>query len=151
MSFVTPHRHAIMRKYRDRGETEMPVALIFGVQPAYEIMEQFSGLHMDLWGEMEMVGTIMELDIEMVRCETIDLTVPAHGEIVVEGLVNLKDLFDYGPSVGPTSYWMPPSQRLPEIQVTADRIEPVAAGFRAVSMTCKKLGCGSGAMLVGQA
>lgn len=119
MSFVTPHSQAIMRKYRDRGETEMPVALIFGVPPAYEIMAQFSGLHMDLWGEMEMVGTIMDMDIEMVRCETIDLTVPAHAELVVEGLVNLKDLFDYGPSVGPTTYWMPETQRLPEVHVTA--------------------------------
>ena len=35
--------------------------------------------------------------------------------------------------------------------VTTDRIEPVDAGFPAISMTCKKLGCGSGALLKGQA
>jgi UbiD family decarboxylase len=55
---------------------------IIGVPPAYEIMANFSGQHMDLWGEMEMVGTIMDQDIEMVPCETIDLTVPANAEII---------------------------------------------------------------------
>ncbi|MDE0174479.1 MAG: UbiD family decarboxylase [Defluviicoccus sp.] len=32
-----------------------------------------------------MVGTIMDRDVEMVPCETVDLRVPAHAEIVVEG------------------------------------------------------------------
>src|ERR1700735_5411080 len=65
ISFVTPHSHAIMRKYRHRGDEYMPIAFVFGVPPAYEIMANFSGLHMDAWGEMEMVGTIMDRDIEL--------------------------------------------------------------------------------------
>jgi UbiD family decarboxylase len=119
MSFVTPHTHAVMNKYREMGQDEMPIALVFGVPPAYEIMANFSGLHMDLWGEMEMVGTVMDIDIEMVPCETVDLTVPAQAEIVVEGMVNLKDFFDYGGSVGPSMYYMPRQQKLPEIAITA--------------------------------
>src|SRR5450432_2507704 len=59
VSFVTPHSHIIMKKYRDMGAEHMPIAFVFGVPPAYEIMANFSGLHMDSWGEMEMVGTIM--------------------------------------------------------------------------------------------
>ena len=85
ISFVTPHSHVIMRKYREMGAEYMPIAYVFGVPPAYEIMANFSGLHMDSWGEMEMVGTIMDRDVEMVPCETLDLTVPAEAEIVVEG------------------------------------------------------------------
>lgn len=84
VSFVTPHSHVIMRKYREMGAEYMPIAYVFGVPPAYEIMANFSGLHMDMWGEMEMVGTIMDRDVEMVPCETLDLTVPAEAEIVVE-------------------------------------------------------------------
>ena len=80
-SFATPHTVAIMRKYRELGHSSMPMAYVIGVPPAYEIMVNFSGQHMDLWGEMEMVGTIMDQDIEMVPCETIDLTVPANAEI----------------------------------------------------------------------
>ena len=119
MSFATPHTDAIMRKYRDRGIDEMPIAIVFGVHPAYEIMANYSGMHMDLWGEMEMVATIMDRDVEMVPCETIDLTVPAHAEIVVEGLVNLKDAFDYGGVNAPTTYFLPRSQKLPEVRITA--------------------------------
>ena len=82
-------------------------------------MANFSGLHMDLWGEMEMVGTIMDMDVEMVPCETIDLTVPAHAEIIVEGEVNLEDLFDEEEIIAPTMYALPKKQKLPELLVTA--------------------------------
>src|SRR6267142_4926954 len=74
-SFVTPHTHVIMRKYRELGHTRMPFVIVFGLHPAYEIMANFSGLHMDMWGELEMVGTIMDRDVEMVPCETLDMRV----------------------------------------------------------------------------
>ena len=108
-----------MKKWRERGVTEIPVAFIWGVPPAYEIMANFSGLHMDLWGEMEMVGTVMDMDIEMVKCETIDMLVPAHAEIVAEGLLNIAALFDFGTSVAPSMYYLPKVQKLPEVRITA--------------------------------
>jgi len=119
VSFVTSHSHQIMRKYLAMGKKEMPIAFVFGVPPAYEIMANFSGLHLDLWGEMDMVGTIMDMDIEMVPCETIDLTVPAHAEIVVEGVLDLGTLRDFSFSVAPSMYYMPERQKLPEVRVTA--------------------------------
>ncbi len=118
-SFVTPHTHAIMRKYRDLGEKRMPFALAFGLHPAYEIMANFSGLHMDMWGELEMVGTIMDRDVEMAPCETLDMNVPAHAEIAVEGWVDLQGLHEVGVSVGPSSYYLPRTSKLPEFTVTA--------------------------------
>ncbi|MCW5770594.1 MAG: UbiD family decarboxylase [Rhodospirillaceae bacterium] len=119
VSFVTSHSHQIMRKYLAMGKKEMPIAFVFGVPPAYEIVANFSGLHLDLWGEMDMVGTVMDMDVEMVPCETIDLTVPAHAEIVVEGILDLSSLHDFGFSVSPSMYYMPEKQRLPEVRVTA--------------------------------
>lgn len=119
ISFITPHSHAVMQKYRAMGHTRMPIAFCIGIHPAYEIVGNFSGLHMDVWGEMEMVGTIMDQDIEMVPCETIDLTVPAHAEIIVEGEVELEGLSDTGTGVGPTMYYLPKSQRLPVVHVRA--------------------------------
>ena len=119
MSFATPHTHIVMNKYRAMGHDEMPIALVFGLHPAYEIMANYSGLHMDVWGELEMVGTVMAQDVEMVPCEQIDLTVPAHAEIIVEGVVNIRKLYDYGVVVSPTGYYLPRTQRLPEVQVEA--------------------------------
>jgi 2,5-furandicarboxylate decarboxylase 1 len=119
ISFVTPHSHAIMRKYLAMGRHKMPIAFVFGVPPAYEIMANFSGLHMDMWGEMEMVGTIMDQDVEMVPCETIDLTVPAQAEIVVEGVINLDQKFRVGEVTSPSMYHLPHHEDLPEVEITA--------------------------------
>jgi 2,5-furandicarboxylate decarboxylase 1 len=119
ISFVTPHSHVIMRKYLDLGMDAMPIAFVFGVPPAYEIMANFSGLHMDAWGEMDMVGTIMDRDVEMVPCETLELNVPAEAEIVVEARVNLKGRFKVGDVTSPSMYNLPHDESLPEVEVTA--------------------------------
>jgi 2,5-furandicarboxylate decarboxylase 1 len=119
ISFVTPHSHIIMNKYRAMGQSKMPIAFVFGVPPAFEIMANFSGLHMDMWGELEMVGTIMDRAVEMVPCETIDLTVPAHAEIVVEGYVHLHDKFRVGEVTSPSMYHLPHSEQVPEVEITA--------------------------------
>ena len=119
VSFVTPHTNRIIRKYRERGEERMPIAIVAGVPPAYEIMGNFSGLHMDMWGEMEMAGTIMDQDIEMTPCETLDLTVPAHAEIVIEGFIHLTELFRVGDVTSPTMYNLPHFENVPQLDVTA--------------------------------
>jgi 2,5-furandicarboxylate decarboxylase 1 len=119
VSFVTPHSHVIMRKYLARGKHEMPIAFVFGLPPAYEIMANFSGLHMDMWGEMEMVGTIMDRDVEMVPCETIELNVPAQAEIVVEGVIKLDERFRVGEVTSPSMYHLPHYENLPEVEITA--------------------------------
>src|ERR1700746_2272183 len=108
-----------MRKYLAMGKQAMPIACVFGLPPAYEIMANFSGLHMDMWGEMEMVGTLMDRDIEMVPCETIALTVPANAEIVVEGRVKLSDKFRVGEVTSPSMYHLPHYENLPEVEITA--------------------------------
>jgi UbiD family decarboxylase len=119
ISFVTPHSHIIMNKYRAMGRDKMPIAFVFGLPPAYEIMANFSGLHMDMWGEMEMVGTIMDRDVEMVPCETLDLNVPAQAEIVVEGYVKLTEMFPVGEVTSPSMYHLPHHERVPEVEITA--------------------------------
>lgn len=119
ISFATPHTHLIIKKYREMGMDHMPIAIVFGLPPAYEIMGNFSGMHMDMWGEMEMVGTIMDRDVDMVPCETIDLTVPAQAEIVVEARVNLKERFRVGDVTSPTMYHLPHHENIPELEVTA--------------------------------
>jgi UbiD family decarboxylase len=119
VSYVTPHAFAVMRKWQARGERFIPVAFVWGLPPAYEIMANFSGLHMDLWGELEMVGTIMDRDVEMVKCETIDMSVPAQAEIVAEGLLDIGELHEFGTSVSPSMYFMPPEQKLPSVRITA--------------------------------
>jgi 2,5-furandicarboxylate decarboxylase 1 len=119
ISFVTPHSHIIMNKYRAMGMDKMPIAFVWGVPPAVEIMANFSGLHMDMWGEMEMVGTIMDRDFEMVPCETIDLSVPAQAEIVAEGVIHLGAKYEVGDVTSPSMYHLPHRDFVPEVEITA--------------------------------
>jgi 2,5-furandicarboxylate decarboxylase 1 len=119
ISFVTPHSHVIMKKYREMGETRMPVAMMVGVPPAYEIMANYSGLHLDVWGEMEMVGTIMNQDIEMVPAETVPLNVPAQAEMIIEGYVDLTKKQTTGAVTSPSMYNLPQRDEAPLLEVTA--------------------------------
>jgi len=119
ISFVTPHSNVIMKKYRELGETRMPIAMMVGVPPAYEIMANYSGLHMDVWGEMEMVGTIMDQDIEMVPAETVPLNVPAQAEMIIEGYVDLKTRQETGEVTSPSMYNLPQSDNALVFTVTA--------------------------------
>ena len=119
VSFVTSHSNAILRKYRERGDKWMPIAFIVGVPPAFEIMANYSGLHLDMWGELDMIGTIMQQDVEVVACETIDLQVPAHAEVIIEGRVNLAKLAAVGDVTSPSMYHLPHHEDVPEVEITA--------------------------------
>jgi 2,5-furandicarboxylate decarboxylase 1 len=79
------HNWAHYMKYTERGEP-MPMAYVIGMHPAYEILANFSGPNDD-FDEYELAAGVIGDDLEMVRCETIDLEVPAYAEVVIEGLV----------------------------------------------------------------
>jgi 4-hydroxy-3-polyprenylbenzoate decarboxylase len=81
-------------KYRARGQ-QMPCAIVIGCAPAV----LFTGpqkLQIDQ-DEMAVAGGLMGEAIEVVRCKTIDLMVPARAEIVIEGLIDTHLLEPEGP------------------------------------------------------
>lgn len=85
--FLMARRHnwAHYQKYEARGEP-MPMAVVLGVHPAYEIAANYSGFH-DIYDEFELGASLVGEPLELVKCETCDLYVPAHAEIVIEGEV----------------------------------------------------------------
>jgi 2,5-furandicarboxylate decarboxylase 1 len=64
----------------------MPMAFAIGLHPVYEIAANCSGPHVG-YDELALGAGVLGEPLEMVKCETIDLEVPAHAEIVIEGLV----------------------------------------------------------------
>ena len=130
--FVSRDTTLIFQKYQAMGVTEVPIAFVAGVPPAYEIMGNYAGIHMDSWGEVEMFGTIMDQDVEMVPCETIDLTVPAEAEIVIEGLIQLGEtsVMDCGPN--PQMYGIPARVPQPPVKFTAITMRKDKPIYRAV-------------------
>jgi len=130
--FVSRDTSMIFEKYRKMGQTEVPIAFVAGVPPAYEIMGNYAGLHIDSWGETDMFGTIMGQDVEFVPCETIDLSVPAEAEIVIEGLLQLGDtsLLECGPN--PQMYGIPAKAPQPPVRFTAIMMRKDRPIYRAV-------------------
>lgn len=118
-SFATSHSLRIISKYREMGATTMPMAFAVGVPPAYEIMGNFSGVHLDSWGELDMFGTILRQDIEVVSCETIPLVVPAHAEMIIEGNVDLEHDGRTTDVTSPSMYYLPHFEDVPTFRLTA--------------------------------
>lgn len=98
---VPRHTWRHHKKYEDQGQP-MPMALVIGVHPAYEIATCYTGkLDED---ELDFATILLDEPVELVRCTTIDMEVPAHAEIVIEGHVLPGVREDEGPFGEVTNY-----------------------------------------------
>jgi 2,5-furandicarboxylate decarboxylase 1 len=84
----------IYDKYCARGEA-MPVAMIYGTHPAIFFASSFTTAFGN--DEYGLAGALMNEPVRLIKCETIDLEVPAEAEIVIEGEVLPKTLEPEGP------------------------------------------------------
>ncbi|MGA9414971.1 MAG: UbiD family decarboxylase [Terriglobales bacterium] len=87
----------------DRPSGRMEVAVAIGTEPALT----FSAIvpaPPDV-EEFIIAGFLRQKPVELVKCETVDLEVPAHAEIVLEGYVNLDELRTEGPFGDHTGFY----------------------------------------------
>ncbi|MCD6515772.1 MAG: UbiD family decarboxylase [Candidatus Odinarchaeota archaeon] len=87
-------------KAESRNEP-LEVAIVIGVDPAIEL----AAAAKIPYDEIELAGALRGKPIEMVRCETVDIMVPAHAEIVIEGKILPKVREDEGPFAEFTGYY----------------------------------------------
>src|SRR5229473_49734 len=92
------------RRMRVAGANKrMEIAVAIGADPA-TMFSAILPLPPDL-DEMMIAGFLRSKPVEMVKCETVDLEVPAHAEIVLEGYVELGELRREGPFGDHTGYY----------------------------------------------
>ncbi len=84
-------------------QTRMPVAVAIGADPA-TMYSAILPLPPDI-DEMMIAGFLRSKPVEMVKCETSDIEVPAESEIVLEGYVTLGELRTEGPFGDHTGYY----------------------------------------------
>jgi 4-hydroxy-3-polyprenylbenzoate decarboxylase len=87
----------------DRPTGRMDVAVAIGTDPALT----FSAI-VPAPPEVEefiVAGFLRQKPVELVKCETVDLEVPAHAEIILEGYVNLDELRTEGPFGDHTGFY----------------------------------------------
>lgn len=82
------------KKYRAKGQ-KMPAAVVLGAPPAVEYCgPQKLPLDVD---ELTVAGALAGAPIEVVRAKTVDLLVPAHAQVIVEGFIDPDYLEPEGP------------------------------------------------------
>ncbi len=84
-------------------EGRIPVSVAIGADPATALAGMLP-IPPDL-DEMMFVGFLRREPVEMVRCETNDLEVPANAEIVLEGFVKLDEMREEGPFGDHTGFY----------------------------------------------
>jgi 2,5-furandicarboxylate decarboxylase 1 len=109
------HASKIAAKAREAGR-ELEAAIVLGHHPALAISSQYRGEI----GEsgLEVMGGLLSEPVETVRCETVDVMVPADAEIVIEGKIRPGVMDSDGPFGDYWLYYLPPVQD-PVFEVTA--------------------------------
>ncbi|MBI4322116.1 MAG: UbiD family decarboxylase [Chloroflexi bacterium] len=116
LGIVGRHTYLNYRKYELKNEP-MPIAVCIGHHPLYYFAATTTGPYeMD---EIELAGALLGEPVPLVKCETIDLEVPAYAEIILEGHV----LPHYRESEGPFSefqdYYIAGTGQNPVLEFTA--------------------------------
>ncbi|HEV2387415.1 MAG TPA: menaquinone biosynthesis decarboxylase [Candidatus Acidoferrales bacterium] len=97
------HGAAHFRQARQEARTRMEVAVAIGAEPVTAlagVLPAPPGID-----EMMLAGFLRGAPVEMVRCVTVDLEVPAEAEIVLEGYVDPGDLRTEGPFGDHTGFY----------------------------------------------
>src|SRR5262249_11652057 len=116
--------------WQNKGESRMPVAVAMGWEPSLEFVGG-SPVPKGLC-EYDVIGAIRGAPVELVKCETVDLYVPAAAEIIIEGYLQFDpSLFLMeGPFAEVTGYIAGDRSPKPTIRVTAiaHRKDPILRG-----------------------
>ncbi len=104
------------RRYYETG-TRMPVAIFLGGDPMFTFAA--TAPLPDGLDEFLLAGYLRKKSVELIKCETNDLEVPANADFVIEGYVDPREpLRDEGPFGDHTGYYTLP-EPYPVFHVTA--------------------------------
>src|SRR6185369_17167877 len=95
--YLRPGRQHIGQQfiaYRD-AKKRMPVSLIIGLEPSLPFCFS-TGIPRGVC-EYDVAGAVRGAAVEVVKCETNDLPVPAASEIVIEGYIDPGEMAPEGP------------------------------------------------------
>lgn len=114
---LSPGRHGFMQAstYLDKGKPA-PIAWVIGAEPAVHFAT-VANLPFDE-DEIAVAGGLMGAPVELVKCKTNDLLVPANAEIIIEGEVLPDEYEDEGP-FGEFAGYMGPIEPKPKARITA--------------------------------
>ena len=111
-----PHHLGIHMQKAEEQNRPLELAIAIGVSPGVQICTQWEAAYgVD---ELTLAGALQGTPLEVVKCETVDLEVPATAEIVIEGIVHPGKRQMEGPFGEYTGYYTE-SYPKPYMEVTA--------------------------------
>lgn len=112
-------------KYAATG-TPMPFAIVMGAVPTATLAASFRRRRSTVT-DPEIAGSLQRGPMQLVKCETNDLLVPATAEMVLEGVVHPTKTVESGPFAGTFGYRIPENHSGPvfEVQVITHRQNPI--------------------------
>jgi 2,5-furandicarboxylate decarboxylase 1 len=117
------HTKHYFRMAEEAGEA-LEIALVIGVHPALILASQaIAALDCD---EMEIAGALLGQAVDMVKCRTNRVRVPAHAEIVIEGRILPKIREPEGPFGEFPQYYGPRADReVIQVDAITHRTNPI--------------------------
>jgi len=92
---MVPRHLFLIYQKNEKQNKPTPISVIIGHHPMYYMAAAYTG-PADL-SELELAGALLEEEVEVVKCETNDLVVPAHAEICYEGEILPHEREEEGP------------------------------------------------------
>lgn len=127
--FIVPAQHIGYHfgKYKKLNKP-MPTAVAIGVDPTV-VLASCGRYHFNV-NELEMAGALRQEPLELVKCETVDLEVPATAEIVLEGTIDPEKLRTEGPFGEYIGYYAGGIQDRPvfDVKCITHRNSPINTG-----------------------
>jgi 2,5-furandicarboxylate decarboxylase 1 len=124
VTHVTPGRH-LFNLWRARSDRNQPLemAFVLGLHPAWAVAAQSRIAHPP--SEFDVAGSLMGEPLPVVRCETIDVLVPAFAEIVIEGEIPPNTYEEEGPWGDFTRYHQVARRHPVRIKAITHRKNPI--------------------------
>ena len=112
----------------NRAGKPTPVAIVMGTDPVIGLVS-VSRVQADV-DELAVAGGLRGEAVRVVRCQTVDLEVPATAEVVVEGIIRANELEDEGPFGEYTGYMGPAAMSyVVDITCITHRNQPIVQAF----------------------
>ena len=113
----------IDQKYQERNEP-MPVAMVVGAHPAIYFSSSFTAPYGT--DELTIAGALMGEAVRLVKCETMDIEVPAEAEMIIEGEIPPDAITPEGPfGEGSGGYAMEGFTQYLNVKAITRRKDPV--------------------------
>jgi 2,5-furandicarboxylate decarboxylase 1 len=126
ISLHSPPLSDFLKKASERGES-LPVAIVVGNDP----LTFFASVIFAPRGvnKFDIAGGLAKSPIEMVPCKTVNLSVPAHAEFVLEGMVEPGARASDGPFGESTGYYITYESALTRIRAITHKRNPIYQGL----------------------